>query len=422
MAKNSVGWRDFARLRLETASLAAARLGAISLLFGVAAFSGAHAKSTCKNTGSFRAWKNEFRQEVVAAGVRPSTIRKTFDRVTFQPSIIKRDRRQSFFALTFVDFSKRLVTGHRLKAAARKLKARAAEFRQAERKYGVPGPVIAAFWALESDFGKGTSKQAPIFNSLATLAYDCRRPELFRGELISAMKIIDRGYLTLPRMVGSWAGELGQTQFLPSHYLEHAVDGNGDGRRDLIRTDGDIIPSTAKFIQHLGWRRGEPWLQEVRVPGKLPWREADLAIKHPVSQWAAWGVRDRSGRGLKPSSAPASLLLPVGRNGPAFLAYRNFDIYPQWNQSLNYATTVAYLATRLTGAPKYGPGRGSYGSYGYKEMFEVQRLLNRRGYDTGGIDGKHGVKSRAAVKAAQIKFGLPADSYPSVELVRRLRR
>lgn len=391
-------------------------VGALLGLFATSSF----ARSTCRTEGSFATWKKEFRREVVAAGIKPGTIRRTYDTVSFQPGIIKRDRRQSFFSLTFAEFSKRLVTSHRLKAGARKLKQRAAEFRRAEKKYGVPGTIITAFWALESDFGAGTSKQTQIFNSLATLAYDCRRPELFRGELISAMKIIDRGYLTLPRMVGSWAGELGQTQFLPSHYLEYAVDADGDGRRDLIRSDADIIQSTASFIKHLGWKRGEPWLQEVQVPARMPWREADLAIKHPLSKLGAWGVKDRNGRALK-GDARAALLLPMGRNGPAFIAYRNFDIYPQWNQSLNYATTAAYLATRLTGVPRYRAGRGAVEEFGYKRILALQEQLNKRGFDTGGIDGKHGVKSRAAVKAAQIKFGLPADSYPSSELVRRLR-
>lgn len=402
--------------RWVTAGLASCLAG----LFAASAATDGYAKSSCRTTGSFAAWKKEFRKNVVAAGVAPATIRRTYDRVVFKPGIIKRDRRQSFFSLTFAEFSKRLVSSHRLKTGARKLKQRAGEFRRAERKYGVPGPVITAFWALESDFGAGTSKQSQIFDSLATLAYDCRRPELFRGELIAAMKILDRGYLTLPRMVGSWAGELGQTQFLPSHYLEFAIDADGDGRRDLIRSDPDIIQSTAAFIKHLGWQRGEPWLQEVQVPRRMPWREADLAIKHPLSKLGAWGVRDRRGRPLK-GDARAALLLPMGRNGPAFIAYRNFDIYPQWNQSLNYAITAAYLATRLTGEPRYRKGRGPIEEFGYKKILSLQRLLNRRGFDTGGIDGKHGVKSRAAVKAAQIKFGLPADSYPSSELVRRLR-
>lgn len=380
----------------------------------------AMAKTTCQVTGSFSGWKKEFRKKVVAAGIQPDTIRRTYDRVTFKPGIIKRDRRQSFFSLTFAEFSKRLVSSHRLRTGAKKLRQRAAWFRRAEQKYGVPGPVITAFWALESDFGAGTSKQSQIFNSLATLAYDCRRPELFREQLIAAMRIIDRRYLTLDRMVGSWAGELGQTQFLPSHYLEFAVDADGDGSRDMIRSDADIIMSTAAFIKHLGWRRGEPWLQEVSVPQRMRWREADLAIKHPLSKLGEWGVRNRNGNRLK-GNARAALLLPMGRNGPAFIAYRNFDIYPEWNNSLNYAITAAYLATRLTGAPRYRAGRGPIENFGYKEILALQRLMIRRGFDTGGADGKHGVKSRAAVKAAQIKFGLPADSYPSSSLVRRLR-
>jgi lytic murein transglycosylase len=380
----------------------------------------AQARETCENTGSFAAWKRNFRAEVVAAGVSADTIRRTYDETTFQPNIIRRDRRQSFFALSFVDFSKRLVSSHRLRTGAKKLQERAGEFRRAHQEYGVPAEVITAFWALESDFGAGITKQSQIFDSLATLAYDCRRPELFRRELISAMKIIDRGYLTLPRMAGSWAGELGQTQFLPSHYLNFAVDADGDGRRDLIRSDPDIIHSTANYIRHLGWRRGEPWLEEVRVPARLPWAEADLDIKHPVSKWRDWGVTRPDGGRLK-GDAPASLLLPMGRNGPAFLAYRNFDVYPEWNQSLNYAMTAAYLATRLAGAPPYDSGRGTVENFDYKNILELQHLLNRRGFDTGGIDGKLGAKSRVAVKAAQLRYGLPADSYPSAELIRRLR-
>jgi lytic murein transglycosylase len=394
----------------------AAGVALLAMTVSTAAF----ARSSCVNTGSFNQWKKEFRREVVAAGIKPGTIARTYDTATFQSGIIRRDRRQSFFSLTFADFSKRLVSSHRLRTGAKKLKQRAAQFRRAEKQYGVPGAVITAFWALESDFGAGTSKQSQIFNSLATLAFDCRRPALFRGELIAAMKIIDRGYLSLPRMVGSWAGELGQTQFLPSHYLNFAKDADGDGRRDLIRSDADIILSTASFIKHLGWHRAEPWLQEVQVPARMPWREADLAIKHPMSKWNEWGVRYRSGRQLR-GNARVALLLPMGRNGPAFIAYRNFNIYPEWNNSLNYAMTAAYLATRLTGAPKYRKGRGSVENFGYKEMLRLQRLLNKRRFDTGGVDGKHGVKSRAAVKAAQIKLGLAADSYPSEELVRRLR-
>ncbi len=383
---------------------------------------GVSAKTNCRNSGSFTKWKADFRKELINQQISPGLIRKVYDPVTFNPKIIRRDRRQSFFSLSFLDFSQRLVSSHRLKAGARKLKQRSRLFRQAKQKYGVPGPVITAFWALESDFGAGISKQYPVFNSLATLAYDCRRPELFRQELASALKIVDRGYLPLERFVGSWAGELGQTQFLPSHYLNFAVDADGDGVRDLMTSDADIIFSTASFIQHLGWRAGEPWLEEVRVPARMNWREADLKIQYPVARWAKWGVRNRKGGPLGSSPLSASLLLPMGRNGSAFLAYENFKIYPQWNKSLNYAMTAAYLATRLSGAPRYRKSRAPIENFGYKEIKQIQRLLIRHGFDTGGADGKLGAKSRAAVKAAQIKYGLPADSYPSSDLVARLRR
>lgn len=375
----------------------------------------------CQNAGSFTAWKRTFRQEVLRAGVSRSVVERAYDPIVFDPNIIRRDRRQSFFSLSFVDFSKRLVSRNRLNTGARKLKQRADWFRRAEQKYGVPGPVITAFWALESDFGAGTSKQSLVFNSLATLAFDCRRPDMFRRELVAALKIVDQRYLPLSRMTGSWAGELGQTQFLPSHYLAHAVDADGDGERNMITSDPDIIFSTAAYIKHLGWRAGEPWLEEVRAPNRMSWREADLSILHPRSKWAEWGVTRRDGSALRADSKPAALLLPMGRNGPAFLAYRNFQIYPQWNHSLNYAITAAYLATRLAGAPAYRAGNGPVENFGYQEIKELQRLLIARGFDTGGADGKLGAQSRAAVKAAQLRFKLPADSYPSAELMRRLR-
>ena len=222
----------------------------------------------------------------------------------------------------------------------------------------MPGPVIAAFWALESDFGAGMG-DLPVLRSLATLAYDCRRPEMFRAELMDALRIIDRGDLTPGEMIGSWAGELGQTQFLPSHYFKHAVDYDGDGRRNLMRSVPDVIASTANFIVFLGWQRGQPWLQEVRVPANLAWDQADLAIQHPRSKWAGWGVTSADGKPLPADALPASLVLPMGRFGPAFLAYENFQIYLKWNQSLNYCITAAHLAARLGGAPPFGRGNAA---------------------------------------------------------------
>ncbi|MEM9027043.1 MAG: lytic murein transglycosylase [Pseudomonadota bacterium] len=393
-----------------------------SLVFQLASADATHAKTNCKPSGSFSSWKRSFRQVVRKNGISERTIRRAYDPITYDPAVIRRDRRQSFFSLSFLEFSKRLVSNHRIRKGGSKLKQRAQLFRRAEKRFGVPGPVITAFWALESDFGIGLKKQYLIFNALGTLAYDCRRPELFGEQLIAALKLVDSGRVPYKRMVGSWAGEIGETQFLPSHVLDHAVDGDGDGAIDLYNSDADVVFSTAAFIRHLGWRTGEPWLEEVRIPKRMRWREADLTILHPRAQWAEWGVRRRNGRALPNDRLPASLLLPMGRNGPAFLAYRNFRIYPEWNKSLNYAITAAYLATRLAGAPRYAAGNGPIETFSYQNIKQIQQLLNRNGFDTGGVDGKLGAKSRAAIKAAQLRFGLPADSYPSAALVRRLRR
>jgi lytic murein transglycosylase len=260
-----------------------------------------------------------------------------------------------------------------------------------------------------------------VLRSLATLAYDCRRSELFRGELLDALRIIDRGDLRPEEMIGSWAGELGQTQFLPSHYYKYAVDYDGDGRRNLMRSAPDIIASSANFLVSLGWQRGQPWLQEVRVPARLDWAEADLAIQHPRSYWARAGVTRRDGRPLESDELPASLLLLMGRDGPAFLAYPNFQAYLKWNQSLNYAATAAYLATRLAGAPLMSQGNGRVEALTAEQIKDLQQLLIRRGLKEGEVDGKLGAVTRASVKAAQLKFGLPADSYPTLELIERLR-
>jgi len=319
-----------------------------------------------------------------------------------------------------LSFAKRVIMPYRMKRGKQLIKKHARIFSKIKKEFGVPAEVIVAFWALESDFGASMGKDRSL-RSLATLAYDCRRPELFRPELMAALKIIERGDLRASDMIGSWAGELGQTQFLPTHYFNHAVDYDGDGRRNLLRSVPDVLGSTAKYLVHIGWQANEPWLEEVRVPGRMQWAEADLTIKHSRATWAKWGVRRRNGKALPNDDKIASLHLPMGRKGPAFLAYPNFSIYTEWNNSLTYATAAAYFATRLGGAPLVHPGRGKVDNFDHKKIRELQRLLARRGYDVGGIDGTLGVKSRAAVKALQLKNGLPADSYPDNRLLQRLR-
>jgi len=401
--------------RFATATLVGAALAAAAMHSD-----GASSAPSCQTTGSFERWLDGFRQEAAAQGVSRVTVASALNGMTFDPGIVARDRRQSFFAQSFLDFSRKLATPNRVQSGRQQIAKHRATFDRAEQQYGVPPAVIAAFWALESDFGVGMGN-LPVMRSLASLAYDCRRPDLFRGELLDALRIIERGDLTSGEMIGSWAGELGQTQFLPSHYYKHAVDYDGDGRRNLMKSAPDIIGSSAAFLVSLGWQTGQPWLEEVRVPSNLAWDQADLAIQHPRSYWAQAGVAGADGQPIGNDSLPASLLLLMGRNGPAFLAYPNFQAYLKWNQSLNYATTAAYLATRIDGATAMRQGNAPITALDAEQLKELQTLLIRRGLKEGEVDGKLGAATRAGVKAAQLKLGIPADSYPTAELIERLR-
>jgi lytic murein transglycosylase len=258
---------------------------------------------------------------------------------------------QGVFTLDFATFAARLISQNRWMSAS-KLKQYASTFERARAEYGVAPEVITAFWGLETDFG-GYQGDFNTLNSIATLAHDCRRPELFRPQLIALGQLIDLG--VVPRNVtGAWAGEIGQVQVLPEDYLTKGRDGDGDGRIKLKTSAPDAIMTAANFLQSLGWRANEPWLIEVEVPAEMEWYDAGLHTSLPVSEWQARGVAGRSG--ALPASAETHLLLPMGRKGPAFLAYPNFRVFLEWNQSLTYVTTAAYFATRLGGAPRFDTG------------------------------------------------------------------
>ena len=369
--------------------------------------------------GGFDRWLAAFKQEALSKGISQATLNRAAPQMQFDQQVVSRDRGQRVFTQTFLQFATRMVESHRVGQGAQRIKQNAGLFQRIEQQFGVPASVLVAFWGLETDFG-AVLGDIPTLRSVTSLAYDCRRPELFRTQLHAALQIIQRGDLTPETMVGPFAGELGQLQFLPEHYLEHAVDFDGDGRRDLIRSSPDALASAANYMAKLGWQRGQPWLQEVRLPANLPWEQADVEIQHPRSQWVNWGVRAASGQ-LPADNLPASLIIPMGRNGPAFLAYPNFRVYLEWNQSLIYATTAAYYATRLAGAPRVSPGRGEVDGLDFAQTRQLQQLLSQRGYDVGKVDGIIGAQTRAAVRDVQKKFGMPADSYPTPELLARLR-
>ena len=399
------------RLKLSFSMTAAVLVAALS--------AGPALAVSCRTNASFDRWLDEFRREAAGAGISQRTLAAAAPGLVYDQRIVNIDRGQRVFNQTFIEFSNRMVAAYRIQRGGQLIQQQGAVFSRANQQFGVPAAVITAFWGLESDFGGNLGKEK-ILPALTSLAYDCRRAEMFRGHLMSALQLIDRGDLRPEEMIGSWAGEIGQTQMMATEYNKYAVDYDGDGHRNLIRSVPDVIGSTANYLQSLGWRRGEPWLTEVRVPAIMPWDQADLTIQHPRSQWASWGVMLTDGRALAADGLPASLVLPMGRMGPAFLAYENFQVYLKWNQSLIYSLTAAYYATRLAGAPPMQKSSGTPAALPFEQVKELQQLLRRYGY-TGEIDGKLGLSSRTAVKAAQMRLGLPADSWPTPELLARLR-
>jgi lytic murein transglycosylase len=375
--------------------------------------------ATCQNTVAFERWLDTFKKDAVTQGISPQVVAAATPNLAIDPAVLKRDRNQSVFSQTFLQFSDRMIAGYRMQHGAAQIQKNAALFARIEKDFGVPPQVLTAFWGLESDFGANFGKFR-ILRSLTTLAYDCRRADFFRAQLLDALRIVQRGDQRVEDLAGDWAGEFGGMQVTASDYLKNGVDYDGDGRRDIIRSTPDTLATAANFLKNLGWQRGQPWLQEVRVPANLKWEEADLSIQHPRSQWIAWGVTPAYGK-LPADALPASLLLPMGRFGPAFLAYPNFKAFLGWNSAMVYSTTVAYFATRLGGAPPVGRGSGVVTPLDAQQIGELQRLLTKHGYDVGEIDGKFGNATRAAVKQAQIKAGLPADSYPNIELIEKLQ-
>jgi lytic murein transglycosylase len=401
--------------RIAVATGAAMVLGALSIAPATAA------ARNCQNTGSFERWLEGFKQEAAASGISRSAISAALDGVTFDPAVVRRDRGQGVFTQSFLQFSDRMTNINRYQNGLRQLKNHAALFARIEQRFGVPPAVVAGLWGLESDYGAYKGANFPIIRAVATLAYDCRRSAFFRQQLMDAVRIVERGDLRPSEMIGNWAGELGPTQFTPSDYYKNGVDFDGDGRVDMARSLPDALASAANLMRSFGWERGQPWLQEVRVPASMPWDQADLAIKHPRSQWVRWGVTAAHGNPLPADSMPASLILPMGRNGPAFLAYPNFKAYIEWNSAIVYSTTAAYFATRLAGAPVVGRGNGTVDVPNAQQVQELQRLLIAHRFLQGDADGRLGSQTRAAVKQAQLKVGLPADSYPSPQLIERLR-
>jgi len=366
--------------------------------------------------GDFPAWKAIITDEARAAGVGERGL-DVLSRAEIDQQVLKRDRAQGVFTQTFIEFSGRMISSYRLKQGAANLKKYGDVFARTQAEFGVQPAVIAAFWALETDFGANQGDFNTL-NALVTLAHDCRRPHLFRPQIVPLLILIDTG--VLPEDVkGAWAGEVGQTQILPSDYLTKGIDADGNGVVDLRNDEADVIMTTGNKLKSRGWKAGQPWIEEVTVPDQMPWELTGRTNRLPISQWAAYGVTGRDGEPLTDNGLKAGLVLPQGHKGPAFFVYDNYDVYLEWNQSFVYTLTAANLAARLAGAPKFDP-RNPEPGLSPDEMKLLQTKLEALGYNVGKIDGVLGANTREAVRQEQMKHGFPVDGWPTPALLARL--
>ena len=372
-------------------------------------------------TPDFSAWLAQFRQEAQVLGISQTTLDAALAGVRPLPQVLEQDRRQPEFVDTFWNYLGKRVSPKRLERGQALLFEHQAMLESVQARYGVPASVLVAFWGLETNYGTHLG-DFPIPAALATLAFDPRRGGFFRGELLQALRIIEAGHVAAVDMKGSWAGAMGQVQFMPSTYLRYAVDGDGDGRKNLWTSLPDALNSAANYLRAIGWRPGEPWGLEVCLPADFDWESARLNLKKRVKDWAALGVRQADGSPLPESDLPGAIVLPQGHAGPAFLVYRNFEVILGWNRSLNYALAVGHLSDRLLGQPALLGGRDADNRpLSREQVMEMQRLLAARGFDAGDSDGLPGQKTRLAIRAWQKAAGLPVDGYASVGLLEQLQ-
>ena len=366
--------------------------------------------------GSFSNFIGSMKAEALSKGYSQNVIDQFFNSARQDTKVIAADRRQGIFKTDFISFTGKLIAQYRLDKGRQNAQKYDRIFSTIEQDMGVPRGVLLSFWAFETDFGAGQGDFNTL-NALATLSHDCRRPELFQPQLMSALELFNRGDFST-QTTGAWAGEIGQVQMLPKDIMERGMDGDGDGHVNLKTSVADALFSGGNMLRGFGWRAGEPWMQEITVPSNLPWEDTGVETSKPVSEWAQLGVQARSGSFQGPN-LQASILLPMGRKGPALLAYPNYNIFFDWNQSFVYVATAAYFATRLTGAPPYKAGNPDP-ILSDGQMKQLQQKLAALGHDVGKIDGILGAGTRAAVQAEQKRLGQPADAWPTRELLNAL--
>ncbi|CAN5904706.1 lytic murein transglycosylase [soil metagenome] len=368
----------------------------------------------------FARWVTDFRATARAAGVSDATLRLAFDNVHYLSRVVELDGAQPEFTRAVWDYLDNTVTPQRIATGQDKLTQLRGEADAAAARYGVPPAVVAAIWGMESNFGSNYGS-TPTIDALATLGFEGRREDWARRELTAALKIIDNGDIDRDHMIGSWAGAMGQTQFLPSNFLAFAVDADGDGRRDIWGSMADVMSSTANFLSRSGWQAGKPWGVEIQLPTGFDYGRADTSVRQASTQWAAEGVRSMDGQPL-PAIDDGMVLLPAGARGPAFLVGPNFRAILRYNNSTSYALAVGLLSQRIAGgAGVQAAWPRDLQSLSRSQLLAMQTALNQRGFASGTPDGMMGPATRDGVRRYQRSVGLPSDGYPTMELLGRLQ-
>ncbi|MGL4237329.1 lytic murein transglycosylase [Tabrizicola sp.] len=364
-------------------------------------------------------WVAGFKGRAASRGISQGTIDAAFRGAGFLPEVIEKDRNQTEFKRSLEDYLNIAASDERVSLGRQKYSQYGSTLSAIESRYGVEGHVVAAVWGLESFFGTRRGN-VPVISALSTLAYDGRRGEFFESQLVAALRILQAGDVAPGAMTGSWAGAMGHTQFIPTSFLEFAVDFTGDGRRDIWSEDpSDSLASTAAYLNRSGWTTGLPWGMEVTLPAGFNSGLLGRGKGKSAADWSALGVRAAGGGSLAGGSIIAG---GNSGGGPYFLLTQNFATILRYNNAQNYAIGVGHLSDRLLGRgavqASFGPDAAGMTK---ADRQELQRLLTAAGFDTGGTDGVIGAKTKAAISAYEASVGLPVTGEPSMELLRRLR-
>lgn len=385
--------------------------------------SGSSSASVVNEERSFSQWRDEFRDQALAAGIEAATFDRAFQDVEPDPAILKADGSQPEFVRPVWEYLNGALSAQRQATGRVMLARHASVLQRIEERYGVDRHILVAIWGLESNFGSNMGNRS-VIRSLATLAHQGRRVNFAQTQLLAALDILQRGDTTVDNLTGSWAGAMGQTQFIPTTYNDYAVDFDGNGKRDIWHTEADALASAANYLRASNWESGAPWGMEVRVADGFDYALADMSIRKPLTEWSALGVTDAFGRPLADNAhTNTTLILPAGHRGPAFLIMNNFRSILRYNNSTSYALAISLLAERLQGEGQiHATWPTDDKPLSRTERLELQERLESHGYEPGSVDGIIGANTRQAIRRLQMALGWPADGYPDQQLLKVLRQ